>query len=281
MLSPSITFAFLAMVLMGTGDTINKRARQANIPIGSYLLIQSLFFICVILIIALASTGIQFYGKDIIYGLISAFFSFAAYTLMLHSLTHGYASINYAIFRLSFIFSSGVAILFLYEEVTLNKGIGIGLATCAIILFLYNPQRHVVTRKALTLAIVAMILAACWHITLKLATQVYSSTPSFLLLTTLFFSSMVIVYNIFSGRFQIPRKTFLFAPANGILMALGAFFFLAALSKDEVSTVTPIVQLSFLITLVLSVLFLKEKINSFQIVGIICAAIAIVVLGVL
>jgi transporter family protein len=182
---------------------------------------------------------------------------------------------------LSFIFSSGVAILFLYEEVTLNKGIGIGLATCAIILFLYNPQRHVVTRKALTLTIAAMILTACWHITLKLATQVYSSTPSFLLLTTLFFFGMVIIYNIFSGRFQIPRKTFLFAPANGILMALGAFFFLAALSKDEVSTVTPIVQLSFLITLVLSVLFLKEKINSFQIVGIICAAIAIVVLGLL
>jgi uncharacterized membrane protein len=233
------------------------------------------------LIIALTSTGIQFYGKDMLYALIGAVFSFAAFTLMLHSLTHGYASTNYAIFRLSFIFSSGAAILFLHEGVTLNKGIGMVFATCAIILFLYTPRQGTLTKKALIFAMSAMILAACWHIILKLATRVYSSTPSFLLLMTLFFNGMVVIYNLFSGGSRIPRKTFLFAPANGIVMAIGTFFFLAALSKGEVSTVTPIVQLSFLITLLLSVLFLKERINAFQIMGIICATLAIIVLGLL
>lgn len=281
MFNLSIIFAFLAMLLIGTGDTINKKARQANIPIGSFLLIQSPSFTCTILIIALTSTSIQFYGRDMVYALIGAVLSFAAFTLMLHSLTHGYASTNYAIFRLSFIFSSGAAILFLHEGVTVNKGIGIVLATCAIILFLYTPRQGVSTKKALIFAISAMILAACWHIILKLATRVYSSTPSFLLLMTLFFNGMVVIYNIFSDGFRIPRKTFLFAPANGVAMAIGTFFFLTALSKGEVSTVTPIVQLSFLVTLMLSVLFLKERINAVQIIGIICAAIAIVVLGLL
>lgn len=279
MFSPSITFALFAMVLIGTGDTINKRARQADIPIGSYLLIQTLFFTCTILIIALISSGIQFYGADILYGFIGAVFSFTAFTLMLHSLTHGYASTNYAIFRLSFVFSSLAAIIFLNESLSPGKGIGIIFAAFAILLFFYNPKQQISLKKSLFFAICAMILSACFQITLKLATRIYSSSPSFLLLMSLFFGGMVVIYNIFSGGFKIPRKTFLYAPLNGVLMALGSLFVITALSLGDVSLVTPITQLSFLITVILAIALLKEKINIFQISGVICAAIAILILG--
>ena len=124
-MNPSIGHALLAMVLIGTGDAINKRSRQMGIPIGSYLLIQTISFTCTILTITIITTGIHVGGMDILYGIIGAIISFAGFTLMLHSLTHGYASVNYALFRLSFVLAAGAAVLFLGEILTLGRGIGL------------------------------------------------------------------------------------------------------------------------------------------------------------
>jgi uncharacterized membrane protein len=94
-----------------------------------------------------------------------------------------------------------------------------------------------------------------------------------------FFSGFVIIYYIISKHPRISLKTFVYAPINGILMSLGSLFLIIALSKGDVSIVTPIVQLSFIITVILACLFLEEKINPLQICGIACAAIAIIALG--
>ncbi len=279
MLNPSIKFALLAMALIGAADTINKRARLAAVPIGSYLLIQTAFFTCTILIITLLRTGFHVTHTDFLYSLIGALFSFAAFTLMLHSLTYGYASINYAIFRLSFIFSSAAAIIFLNELLTVKKGIGIILAILAILLFFYNFQQLVPLKKSFILAICAMILSACFQFILKVATKTFTSSPSFLLLMSFFFSVMVIMYNIIVEKFKIPRITFLYAPINGVMMALGTLFLIIALLQGEASIVFPIIQLSFLITVVLSATFLNEKMNPTRITGVIFAAVAVAILG--
>jgi transporter family protein len=279
MLNPSIKFALLALVLMGAADTINKWSRQAKIPIGSYLLIQSPFFCLSMLLIALFSTGIKISTIDILYALIGAVISFTAFTLMLHSLTHGSASVNYAIFRLSFVFSSAAAILFLNEILILGKEIGIALAACAIVFFFYNPKQQIVSKKSLIFALSAMIIASCYPLFLKLASRLNTSSPSFLFLMSLFFSGLVVIYNIFSSGFKIPLKTFFYAPLNGILASLATLSLLIALTSGDVSIVAPIYQLSFLITVILSIVLLKEKINVLQITGIIFAAIAILILG--
>ncbi len=276
--NPSIISALLATFVIGVADAINKKARQENIPITSYLLIQSPFFLITILIIALATTGIKINSTDIFYGLVGAVFSFAAFTIMLHSLTHGYAGINYAIFRLSFVFASGAGIFALHENVGLAKGIGIIFAVMAIFLFFYTPKSALDHKKSLGLAIIAMFLSACFQLTLKLATQVFTASPPFLVVMSIFFTLLVIVYNIFFGTFKMPRLVFVYAPVNGILMALGTLFMIISLFKGDVSTVTPIVQLSFLITLVLSIAFLKERINLPRVIGIISAVIAVILL---
>lgn len=281
MYSPAIPFALFALFFIGTADAINKRARQKAIPIGSYLLIQAPFFSITILIITLLHGGFKITNIDIVYAGIGALFSFAAFTLMLHSLTHGYASVNYAIFRLSFISSAAAGIIFLQEILSIGKGIGIVLAACAILFFFYNPKQRIVIKISMMLAVMAMLLATCYHLTLKCATHVFSSTPSFLLLMSLFFFCLVVIYNIFTGKFKIPATTFLYAPFNGILMAFGTLCGIIALTRGDMSTVIPIVHLSFLITFGLSITVLGEKITRFHIIGIICATIAIVLLGLL
>lgn len=266
-------------MLIGTADVINKLARKSQIPIESYLLIQSPIFSCIILFITLSLNGINICTKDIFYCLIGAIFSFSAFTIMLHSLTHGCASINYTVFRLSFIFSSTAAIVFLNETITRGKLIGITLVLMAILLFFHSSNKTVVLKKSLMIAVIAMLLSACFQFILKLAALQNTSSPSFLLFMSLFFLAIVVLYNIFRGHFSIPRKTFLYAPLNGCLMAIGTLSIIFALSTGEASIVLPIVQLSFLVTGVLAVILLKEKINLNQIIGIIFAATAIVILS--
>jgi drug/metabolite transporter (DMT)-like permease len=280
-LTPSITAAFLAMFLIGTADAVNKRARQLAVPIGSYLIIQTVFYSLTILLMALLSTGIRWQRADLFYSLLGAIFGFAGFTLMLHSLTYGHASVNYAIFRSSFVFSTTAGIILLNERLFLTKILGIALACFAIFLFFYEPQPRTGKNKSLIIAMVAMLVAAGFQVTLKLSTRVFSSPLSFILLMNLFFGLFVIVYNILLGSFKFPRATFLFAPINGILMAAATFFYVTALQKGELSTAIPIIQLSFIITAILSVILLKEGIDVFKIIGIICAAVAIIFLGIL
>jgi len=280
-MTPSITAAFLAMMLIGAADAINKRARQQSVPIGSYLIIQSIFYTLIVLLLASLSGGIKWQRADVVFSLLGAIFGFAGFTLMLHSLTHGHASVNYAIFRSSFVFSTAAAVLLLNERLFMSKIVGIAFACLAIFLFFYEPKRQTVMYKSLITALVAMFVAAGFQLIVKLSTQVFSSPISFILLMNIFFGIFVLFYNIIFGRFRFPRTTFLLAPVNGILMALATFFYVTALQKGELSTAIPIIQLSFIITAILSALFLKEDIGMLKVFGIICAAIAILVLGML
>jgi len=277
----SIHAAFWAMLLIGTADAINKRARQYAVPIGSYLIIQTIFFSLTILLMALWSDSIRWQHADLFYGLLGAIFGFTGFTLMLHSLTHGHASVNYAIFRSSFVFSTAAAVLLLGEELSLTKIVGIALACSAIFLFFIKPQPNVTKSKSLVVALIAMLVAAGFQLTLKLSTRSFSSPLSFILLMNIFFAFFAIIYNILFGNFRFPRATFRFAPINGILMAVATFFYVTALQKGELSTAMPIIQLSFIVTAILSAIFLKEKIDTLKTIGIVCAAVAIIVLGIL
>ena len=269
----------LAMILIGTADVINKFARQRAVPIGSYLLVQSASYSIIVLVLSLLYSGIKWHASDIQFALLTAIFGFAGVTLMLHSLTQGHASVNYTIFRSSFVISAAAAILLLGESLSPLKLAGILLTCLAIFTFFYEPGRFVAKKRSLLIAVLAMLSAACFQIVLKMSTRVFSSALSFILLMNLFFSIFVIIYNILFSNFKFPKETFVLAPANGILTAFATFFYVTALHKGELSTTVPIIQLSFVITALLAVYFLKERLGIIRVFGILCATTAILCLG--
>lgn len=278
MISPAVEYALYALICIGTGDAINKRARQVGIPVSAYLLVQSPFFLCAVLLIALFTTGIRLDRADIMYSIVVAVFSFAAFTLMLISLDQGNASVNYAIFRLSFVFSSALALVIFNETLTLNRIIGILIAAAALFVFFKGTDARTTLKRTLLYAIAAMIFNVLFQLSLKFATTVYTASPSFLLSTAFFFSLLVIAYNLLNRRKAVPKITLLYAPLNGILSALGALFMLIALSQGEVGFVFPLIHMSFVVTFVIAISFLGEKPGRMQILGVTCAAAAIMVL---
>jgi uncharacterized membrane protein len=230
-------------------------------------------------VLSLLSGGIKWHASDIQFALLTAIFGFAGVTLMLHSLTQGHASVNYTIFRSSFVVSAAAAILLLGESLSPLKLVGILLTCLAIFTFFYEPGRFVAKKRSLLIAVLAMLTAAGFQIVLKMSTRVFSSPLSFILLMNLFFNIFVVIYNILFSDFKFPRATFLLAPANGILTAIATFFYVTALHKGELSTAVPVIQLSFIITAILSAKFLKEHLGAFRVAGIVCAAVSILVLG--
>jgi len=275
----SIQYALLALILIGIGDAINKKARLDGIPISSYLLVQAPCFGLTILVITLVRGGISIAPSQFLLAVIGTVLSFAAFTLMLHSLSHGQASINYAVFRLSFVFSSIAAIVFLNETCRATKVIGVACAFAAIMLFSLKPDARSRAYKPVIIAVAAMFLNSGYQVVLKIATRTMVLLPAFLLAMSVMFLAAVIAYYLWSGHPPIPKRTFLYAPANGLIMSLGTLTTLFSLSRGDLSTVTPLMQLSFIVTAAASVLFLKERLTFSNWTGIALAVIAIAVLG--
>jgi transporter family protein len=261
--------ALIAILLIGGGDAVSKKARLDGIPISRYLLFQSPVFSAIVLLIALNTGGLKLTRVDFLYSLVGGVLSFGAFAVMLHSLTRGQASTNYAIFRISFVFSSAAAVVIFHETISPMKIVGVVLAVCAILLF-FGPG----ARATLT-AVGAMAINAGFQLFLKAAARVVGSGGSFLFLMSLVFMVLTIIYNIAGSRDRLMLRATRYAIPNGILMGIGTLCVIGALAHGEASRVLPVVQLSFVITAAAAALFLGEKLTRLHLAGIVSAVLAI------
>lgn len=82
--------------------------------------------------------------------------------------------------------------------------------------------------------------------------------------------SVIVFLFLGDGFKNLDLKTMIFIALSGITTALLWICYFKALSLADVSMVTPIDKLSIVLTLVLSSIFLKEKITIIKIVSMIC-----------
>ena len=80
-------------------------------------------------------------------------------------------------------------------------------------------------------------------------------------------------------RVETDRRGIAYGVLNGILAGLGSLAYFAAMSQGQASIVGPVTSLFPLVTVVLALLLLKERINRLQGIGIILALVAIGVLS--
>ena len=76
-------------------------------------------------------------------------------------------------------------------------------------------------------------------------------------------------------RVETDRRGIAYGVLNGILAGLGSLAYFAAMSRGQASIVGPVTSLFPLVTVVLALLLLKERINRLQGIGIILALVAI------
>ena len=279
-MQPSLILAICALLLMGAADAVSRRARQAGVAVSMYMLMQCPFFLITAVAASALLTGFDLSWAAWGYASLSALLAFSATMLLLKSLRRGEASVNVVVFRMGFVFSTMAALLVFDEPARPAKCVGLLLAACAIGVLAHGiPRNHGGARASLTDAVAAMALAAFMQFVWAWATKSGVRPTSFLFAQSVAYLVLAGLYAWLVERSRLSREVLLYAPINGVLTACGTLAALAAMVKGEVSVTLPIAQMSFVVTALLSIAFLREKMTMSKAVGGLLAVGAVILLG--
>src|SRR3974390_536623 len=120
-MSTPIVYATAAMICYGLSDFIYKEASAAGVRADHFLMAQGWLF-CPLVVLYALTTHTFAMAPAALVGSLAGFFIFAGFYLFIRSLEAGSVSTNAAIFRLNFIVTVLLVVLFLGEPLTLRKG---------------------------------------------------------------------------------------------------------------------------------------------------------------
>ncbi len=194
------------------------------------------------------------------------------------------AGVCSTIYRLNMILVVLGATLFLGETLSILQWTGILLAVLAVLAFLPGKQdagaADGVRKTGFYLVLAAAVLRAGMGLSYKYGFLQDADRNGVTLINSLFWIGGGILYALLRERqLHLPgRKLLLYGVFSGLLVAGIVFFMAASLHLGNAGIVLPIAQMSFLGTLLLSVLILKERIDVMKIAAVLCGAGAILLL---
>ena len=281
-MQPAVLFALLSMTLVGLADFLYKRAALAGVVPSSYLLVQSWFFGPTAFVFGIASGSLRFH-PSLFLGPVGAIVVFTGARMFLISLRHGEATVNTPIFRLSFVVTVALAILFLKEQFTLRKLAGFALAATSILLLTGFSVRQFVRdglsqgrRKSIVLAMAAMGCMGLLHFLYAIAARLGATGPSFIFSQFCGFTLIALFHALCWERgVRLDRAVWATAPLAGIFFSAGLILLIMALQRGEASVVVPISQMSFVVTTFLAVTAYGEGLTLRKAAGLAAALLTI------
>lgn len=275
-------YALGAMLCYGICDFIYKRSAQVNLPAHYVIMLQARFFCPLVLLYAVLTHDLRL-KLPALWGGLAGLFIFIGFYNFLSSLATGAVSINATIFRMNFVVTVILAMLFLGEPLSSPKLAGLALSLAATWLLLGGgtlSSLEISRRSLLQVSLATLSLGAAnfFH---KLgldegmspATMVSAHAVAFTICATLF--GWIGAHRI---RPQVRAWTYA-APAA--LALLAAFLLLLnALKRGEASVVVPIAQMGFIPAAILGMVVLREAITGRKIAGLVAALAALAALTV-
>ncbi len=290
--SLAVTLAVAALLLGAVADLLYRVAQQRGIDAPNFIFWQSTIFTAIIWGVAVSSWVIlgddgpvDFIHKNWtpwLYGVPAGVFGYLGLTLFVASLRTGDASVNAPIFRLNFVVTALGAIVILGESAEPIKLGGILLAVLAVLVLLNITQISAIRSdlRSILLAVAASGFFGVAGLISKagLDTGDIGAIPM-VLTQTVGFQQAAIITLLRRRNFSITRPVAQFAPGIAVIQVTWAVLLFESLRIGDASISYPIVQMSFVITAVLAVIFLKEEMNWSKGGGLVLAIIAVAVLG--
>ena len=278
-MSISILLALGAMVAGALADLIYKWVQNHGINSATFVFYQAATFTVVIWIIAVVFDQLSgIITATWVYGLPLGLIGYTGIVLFVMSLKQGSASVYAPVFRLSFIITAVAAFVLLDEPVTLAKAIGILLAVAAVLSLadfsgFTTGRSHLRSMLYLLAATLAFGIAGVLN---KEAINQGSDTIPLVIVQTITFTSASFLHMLATRRIRPNGITIRFAPLMGILQLAWATLLYQSLQTGEASISFPIVQLSFVLTAILAVVFLSEVMSRGLVIGLSAASLAVV-----
>jgi uncharacterized membrane protein len=169
-----------------------------------------------------------------------------------------------------------VAICFLNEPMTYRKGLGFLFAVASILFLSEFPLSIKAIPKdraaSILWAIAAMISLGILNVVYKIGVS-HGVAPSMLLHSqAIFFNIAVYIYAFYTqGGPRFSRTGWAHASITATTLSTGLIALLAAFREGEISVVTPIAQLSFVVSALMATFWLREKFTIRKTAGIFLA----------
>ncbi len=288
--SLAVTLAVAALLLGAVADLLYRVAQQRGIDAPNFIFWQSTIFTAIIWAVAVSSWVILgddgpvdfIHRSTWLYGVPAGVFGYLGLTLFVASLRTGDASVNAPIFRLNFVVTALGAIIILGESADPIKLGGILLAVLAVLVLLNITQISAIRSnvRSILLAVAASLFFGVAGLISKagLDTGDIGAIPM-VLTQTVGFQQAAIITLLRRRNFGISRPVVQFAPGIAVIQITWAVLLFESLRIGDASISYPIVQMSFVITAILAVIFLKEEMNWSKGGGLVLAIIAVGVLG--
>jgi transporter family protein len=300
----AIALALGAMLCLGTSDFLNKRAMRARVPRTEFLVVQSVFFIATTVVL-LPSLGGLDWSPYLALAAVCGLVTFGSYFCVLRALSGGDATIITPVYRMGFAWTVALAVVFLGEEVTGRKVLGLLLVVAALLLLtatnarnggrqaaacsaegmpVCDTDRDVTGRTRLgvpvAFAVLALVLIGTKAFLYKVGANEGADAAPFALVQALaFLPAAAAAARVQDGAVRASRLTMRHAPLNGVLTALASVLLFLALERGEAIIAVPISQLCFVVTAVLAIALFRERMTAAKALGVLAAVGAVLVLG--
>ncbi len=284
-MSQATLLALAAMTCGGLGDFIYKQGARAGLPAHRFLMVQTWIFAPAVLVYGVASSTLAL-NPAALWGCVAGLFAFTGFYNFARSLHGGMVSINAPIFRLSFVVTVALAVVFLGESLTPRKLAGSGCALVGVwsLLGTTRPSGAFPVRRAalasLARAGVATVAVGVANFIYKIGLRAGATSSSLLTAQACVAASLaLLLVKITDGELRVPRGAWRHAGTAGIVLALAFIGLTEGLARGQASVVVPIAQMGFVVTASLGVLVMKEPFNRRTALGLAAAAIAILLLA--
>lgn len=277
MMSSALLLAVGAMLSGAMSDLLYRKAQMAGIKAGGFLALQSSLFAGTLWVYVLATDQLsRVHSATILYGVPGGIFAYLGLLLFLQSLRTGSAGVNVPVFRLSFVVTAAGGIVLLGEPATLPKLVG---TVTAIVAVLSLMDRHALSQGKMGDISARLLLATVFFglvgLLARKAAIEGSATIPLLAVQTIPFTVCAVSFAVATKQIDFGPATLRFAPIIAAFQLAWSIMLFESLQSGQASVSYPIVQLSFVVTAVLAVMFLGEPMTGQKMRGLALASLAV------
>lgn len=277
-----IIYALVSAIFSGLTSVLASYSSKLN-KVDSILITTIRTFI--ILVLSFIATLIyktfnEIYNLDIktiIFLILSGISTTLLWIFYFKALDTGDVSKVTPIDKTSIVITLILSMIFLHEKITIIKVISITFILIGTLLTVNKKTTNEKDNKWILYSILTAIFTSTTTIISKIGLNDIDSVLATFIRTVIVFIILIFIVIIKKKYIylkDISKKSLRYVIYSGITNTLSWLFYFASLKDGETSIVFTIEKLSIVVTILLSVIFLKEKLNRKQIIGIIIIVIA-------
>jgi uncharacterized membrane protein len=282
-MNQAIVYALVAMVCYGVTDFIYKQAAAAGIRADHFLMAQGWLF-CPLVIVYAVATHTLVLNLAALWGSLAGAFVFIGFYFFIRSLAAGSVSTNASIFRLNFIVTVLLVVVWLGEPLTPSKIAGLALALLATWLLVGDgataDRAPDARRRSLALVALATIAFGTSNFFHTMGLR-HGALPETLAVAqaALFMPLATVVVYVVDHKLRPPPVTFKYSAPAAIVLLGATISLLRSVAGGEASVLVPIAQMGFVVAALLGIFVLREPVTVRKMIGLITALAALAALA--